>query len=72
MTAVRVARRRYLATLAWITRHRRMWLLANLMANRLAAAEVRVYQLRDFLLGEYRRMTRVDRRAQLRLVRSAD
>ena len=70
VTVVRMARREYLAMLAWVTRHRRMWLFGRLMAERLAAAEVRTYQLRDFLLGEYRRMMRIDRRAQLRLVRA--
>ena len=70
VTAVRLARREYLAMLAWITRQRRMWMLGDLMANRLAALEVRAYQLRDFLLGEYRRMMRIDRHAQLRLVRA--
>ncbi|HZA03627.1 MAG TPA: ABC transporter ATP-binding protein [Propionibacteriaceae bacterium] len=70
VTAIRMARREYLAMLAWITRQRRMWLLEQLMANRLAALEVRAYQLREFLLGEYRRMVRIDRRAQLRLVRA--
>ena len=68
--AIRMARREYLATLAWITRQRRMLMLEYLMANRLAALEVRAYQLRAFLLGEYRRMVRIDRRAQLRLVRA--
>ena len=29
VTAVRVARREYLAVLAWITRHRRMWLFGR-------------------------------------------
>jgi ATP-binding cassette subfamily B protein/ATP-binding cassette subfamily C protein len=70
VTAIRLARREYLAQLAWITRQRRMWMLGDLMANRLAALEVRAYQLRNFLLGEYRRIMRIDRRAQLRLVRA--
>lgn len=70
VTAVRLARREYLAQLAWITRQRRMWMLGDLMANRLAALEVRAYQLRDFLLGEYRRIMRIDRRAQLQLVQA--
>jgi ATP-binding cassette, subfamily B, bacterial len=70
VTAIRMARREYLATVAWITRQRRMWMFEYLMANRLAALEVRVYQLRAFLLEEYRRLVRIDRRAQLRLVRA--
>ena len=56
ITAVRMARREYLARLARITRRRRMWMLAHLMANRHTAAEVRAYQMREFLLAEYRRL----------------
>ncbi|MFI6266974.1 ABC transporter ATP-binding protein [Micromonospora sp. NPDC051006] len=70
VTAVRMARRQYLAMLARINRHRRMGMLAHLMANRHTAAEVRVYQMRDFLLSEYRAMMAVETRAHLRLVRS--
>lgn len=69
-TAVRIARRQYLAMLARITRRRRMWMLARLMANRHTAAEVRAYQMRDFLLAEYRAMMAVETRAHLRLVRA--
>ncbi|MFF5174672.1 ABC transporter ATP-binding protein [Micromonospora sp. NPDC000089] len=70
VTAVRMARRQYLAMLARITRRRRMWMLAQLMANRHTAAEVRAYQMRDFLLGEYQRMMTVETRAELRLARA--
>lgn len=70
VTAVRMARREYLAMLARITRRRRMWMLAHLMANRHTAAEVRTYQMRDFLLTEYQRIMRMETRAQLLLVRS--
>jgi ATP-binding cassette subfamily B protein/ATP-binding cassette subfamily C protein len=69
-TAVRMARREYLAMLARINRHRRMWLLGTLMANRFTAAEVRAYQMRAFLLHEYRRIMRTETAAQLRLVRA--
>ncbi|WP_320064217.1 ABC transporter ATP-binding protein [Micromonospora sp. RTGN7] len=69
-TAVKMARRQYLEMLARINRRRRMWMLANLMANRRTAAEVRAYQMRDFLLGEYRRMMVTETRAHLRLVRA--
>jgi ATP-binding cassette subfamily B protein/ATP-binding cassette subfamily C protein len=69
-TAVRMARRQYLAMLARITRRRRMWMLARLMADRHTAAEVRAYQMRDFLLTEYRRTMTVETRAQLRLART--
>ncbi|MFI0794433.1 ABC transporter ATP-binding protein [Micromonospora rubida] len=69
-TAVKIARRQYLEMLARINRRRRMSMLANLMANRHTAAEVRAYQMRDFLLGEYRRMMATETRAHLRLVRT--
>ncbi|MFI7608334.1 ABC transporter ATP-binding protein [Micromonospora sp. NPDC049366] len=70
VTAVRMARRQYLAMLARITRRRRMWMLARLMANRNTAVEVRAYQMRDFLLAEYRTMMAVETQADLRLVRA--
>jgi ATP-binding cassette subfamily B protein/ATP-binding cassette subfamily C protein len=70
VTAVRIARREYLALLARITRRRRMWMLGTLMANRHAAAEVRANQMRSFLLEEYRQIMRIETAAQLRLVRS--
>ncbi|MGW4463738.1 ABC transporter ATP-binding protein [Micromonospora sp. NPDC004704] len=70
VTAVRIARRQYLNLLARITRRRRMWMLATLMANRHTAAEIRSYQMREFLLGEYRRMMNAETRADLDLVRS--
>src|ERR687893_646276 len=67
VTAIRVVRRHQLA---WVTRHRRMWLLGHLMAQRMAAAEIRIYQLRDYLVGQFQRIMRIDTRDQLRLVRS--
>ncbi|WP_020521748.1 ABC transporter ATP-binding protein [Catelliglobosispora koreensis] len=70
VTAVRMARREYLAMLARINRRRRMWMLARLMANRYTASEIRSYQMRGFLLEEYRRMMGLETVAQLRLVRS--
>ncbi|MEV4629869.1 ABC transporter ATP-binding protein [Micromonospora sp. NPDC049523] len=70
ITAVRIARRQYLNLLARITRRRRMWMLATLMANRHTAAEIRSYQMREFLLGEYRRMMNAETHADLDLVRS--
>jgi ATP-binding cassette, subfamily B, bacterial len=69
-TAVRMARREYLALLSRITRRRRMWMLADLMANRHTAAEVRTYQMRGFLLAEYRRIMALETAAHLRLVRA--
>ncbi|MEU7618866.1 ABC transporter ATP-binding protein [Micromonospora rifamycinica] len=70
VTAVRMARRQYLDMLARINRRRRMWMLANLMANRHTAAEVRAYQMRDFLLTEFRRMMSAETAALLRLARA--
>jgi ATP-binding cassette, subfamily B, bacterial len=70
VAALRVARLEYLAMLAWINRHRRMWMLGTLMASRHSATEVRTYQMRGFLLEEYRRIMRVQTQAELRLVRS--
>jgi hypothetical protein len=55
--------------LARLNRHRRRWLLGSLMANRYAAAEVRAYQMRGFLLEQYRRIMRTETTADLRLVR---
>jgi len=70
VTAVRMARREYLAMLAFISRRRRMWLLGGIMANRHTAAEVRSYQMRDFLLEQYRRIMRAQTAAETRLVRA--
>lgn len=70
VTAIRMARREYLAMLRWITRRRRMWMLGGLMADRHTAADVRSYQMRGYLLGEYARIMRAETAAQLSLVRS--
>ncbi|KAB1907099.1 ABC transporter ATP-binding protein [Micromonospora sp. AMSO1212t] len=70
VTAVRMARRQHVDWLARITRRRRKWMLGDLMANRHTAAEIRVYQMRDFLLSEYHLMTRLETRAELRLARA--
>ncbi|GAA1039254.1 ABC transporter ATP-binding protein [Virgisporangium ochraceum] len=70
VTAVKVARREYVTLLSLITRRRRLWMLANLMANRHTAAEVRTYQMRGFLLGEYRRIMKSETDALLSLVRA--
>jgi ATP-binding cassette subfamily B protein len=68
--AVRMARREYLAMLARITRRRRAWMLSMLMANRYTAAEVRAYQMREFLLDEYSRIMKLETNAHLRLVQA--
>ncbi|MEE3921550.1 hypothetical protein V2I01_34735 [Micromonospora sp. BRA006-A] len=70
VTAVRMARRQHVDWLARITRRRRKWMLGDLMANRHTAAEIRAYQMRDFLLSEYHLMTRLETRAELRLARA--
>ena len=70
VTAIRIARRQYLAMLARITRRRRMWMLAAVMANRYTAAEVRSYQMRDVLLAEYRHIMALETASELRLVRA--
>jgi ATP-binding cassette subfamily B protein/ATP-binding cassette subfamily C protein len=70
VTALKVARREYISLLSRITRRRRLWMLAGLMANRETATEVRTYQMRGFLLDEHRRVMRTETRAELDLVRS--
>ncbi|MFE9202378.1 ABC transporter ATP-binding protein [Micromonospora sp. NPDC007230] len=70
VTAVRMARRRHLDWLGRITRRRRMWMLAHLMADRHTAVEIRAYQMREFLLAEYRRIIGLETRAELRLARA--
>ncbi|MEU5726465.1 ATP-binding cassette domain-containing protein [Micromonospora sp. NPDC047738] len=70
VTAVKMARRRHLDWLGRVTRRRRMWMLAQLMADRHTAAEIRAYQMRGFLLAEYRRVIGLETRAELRLARA--
>jgi ATP-binding cassette subfamily B protein/ATP-binding cassette subfamily C protein len=69
VTAIRMARKEYISMLARITRRRRLWMLGRLMATRQAAAEVRAYQMRNFLLDEYHRIMTTETGAHLRLVR---
>ncbi|GGJ75469.1 multidrug ABC transporter permease [Pilimelia anulata] len=52
-TAVRSGRCGYLVERLFSDRRRRMWMLAEVMADRDAAAEVRAYTARDFLLRQY-------------------
>lgn len=70
ITAIRVARREYLTMVQRINRRRRMWLLASLLADRLTAAEIRAFQMRDYLLGQYRKMMGAETKALLVMVRS--
>ena len=64
VTALKVARREYISLLSRITRRRRLWMLAGLMANRETATEVRTYQMRGFLLDEHRRVMRTETRGR--------
>ncbi|MFI6498245.1 ABC transporter ATP-binding protein [Nonomuraea typhae] len=66
--AVRVARLSYVSERNRTSRRRRMWMLGELMAERLTAAEVRVFTMRGFLLGEYDRMAAAETEAELEVV----
>ncbi|MBB5084193.1 ABC transporter ATP-binding protein [Nonomuraea endophytica] len=66
--AVRVARLSYVSERNRTSRRRRMWMLGELMAERLTAAEVRVFTMRDFLLREYDRMVSAETDAELEVV----
>ncbi|MFG2107571.1 ABC transporter ATP-binding protein [Micromonospora chersina] len=70
VTAVRMARRQHLDWLARVTRQRRKWMLGDLMAHRHTAAEIRAYQMREFLLAEFHRVMSLETRAELRLARA--
>nr|WP_308250737.1 ABC transporter ATP-binding protein [Nonomuraea rhizosphaerae] len=66
--AVRVARLSYASERNRTSRRRRMWMLGELMAERLTAAEVRAFTMRGFLLGEYDRMVDAETAAELEVV----
>ncbi|HKA67714.1 MAG TPA: ABC transporter ATP-binding protein [Actinomycetes bacterium] len=51
--SVRAARMRYASMYRRIAVERRKWMLSDLMADRDPAAEVRAFDMRDFLLHEY-------------------
>ncbi|WP_412515865.1 ABC transporter ATP-binding protein [Actinomadura madurae] len=67
--ALRVARLRYAAFHRLSTARRRKFMLSDLMAERLPAAEVRAFTLRGFLLGQYDRVADLEQRVQLDVAR---
>jgi ATP-binding cassette subfamily B protein/ATP-binding cassette subfamily C protein len=67
---VRSARMRYVSMWARISRQRRKFILADLMADRTSAVEVRAFTMRDFLLDEHEKVASGERVAELALARS--
>jgi ATP-binding cassette subfamily B protein/ATP-binding cassette subfamily C protein len=63
--AVRTARIRYATNFALIDSRRRKWILADLMAERRTAAELRSFTLRRFLLDRVAALAAYERDAQL-------
>jgi ATP-binding cassette subfamily B protein/ATP-binding cassette subfamily C protein len=64
--AVRSARISYLTSFALADSYRRKWILADLIAERETAAEIRSFTLRAYLLGRVSRLTGYARAAELR------
>ena len=64
--AVRAARIGYTTNFALADSRRRKWMLADLMAERETAAELRSFTLRTFLLARVARLAAYERDAQLR------
>ena len=67
--AVRSARISYLTRFALADSFRRKWILADLIAERRTAAEIRSFTLRAYLLGRVSRLTSYARAAELRAAR---
>ena len=67
--AVRSARISYLTRFALISSYRRKWILADLIAERRTAAEIRSFTLRSYLLGRVSRLISYARAAELRAAR---
>jgi ATP-binding cassette, subfamily B, bacterial len=67
--AVRSARMRYLVSYELGVTRRRRLILADLMADRRAAAEVRSFNMRDFLLRSYDVLACYERDVRIRLAR---
>ena len=67
--AVRIARMRYLTSYELGVTRRRKLILADLMADRRASAEVRSFNMRDFLLRSYDVLASYERGVRLRLAR---
>jgi ATP-binding cassette subfamily B protein len=63
--AVRAARIRYVTRFALINANRRKWMLADLMAERDTAAELRSFTLRGFLLDRVSRLAAYARDAEM-------
>jgi ATP-binding cassette subfamily B protein/ATP-binding cassette subfamily C protein len=67
--AVRSARISYLTRFALIDSYRRKYILANLIAERRTAAELRSFTMRAFLLGRVSRLAAYARNAELQAAR---
>ena len=67
--AVRAARLQYVSLYRRIARRRRLWMLQNLMADRMTAAELRSYQMRGFLLDQHRDVVVAETAADLQVAR---
>jgi len=67
--AVRAARIRYVTRFALIDASRRKWILADLMADRRTAAELRSFTLRSFLLDRVARLAAYARDAEMAAAR---
>lgn len=67
--AVSAARQGYLTQLNLVEIRRRSWIMTDLMTERLHAAEIRSFTVRDFLLGQYTRLAGHIRAVMLDLAR---
>jgi ATP-binding cassette subfamily B protein/ATP-binding cassette subfamily C protein len=67
--AVRSARMRYSTLYALIPAIRRKWIIADLLADREPAAEVRAFTMRGFLLRMYDAVARAEQEVMLRLAK---
>jgi ATP-binding cassette subfamily B protein/ATP-binding cassette subfamily C protein len=68
-SAVRSARIRYVTRFALVDSYRRKYILANLIATRRTAAELRSFTMRPFLLGRVARLAAYARNAELTAAR---
>jgi ATP-binding cassette subfamily B protein/ATP-binding cassette subfamily C protein len=68
-SAVRSARINYLTRFALADSYRRKYILANLIAERRTAAELRSFTMRSFLIGRVARLAAYARSAELRAAR---
>jgi ATP-binding cassette, subfamily B, bacterial len=67
--AVRIAKMRYLTSYELAVTRRRKWILADLMADRRAAAEVRSFNMHTFLVRTYDTLAGHERGVRLNLAR---